>query len=163
MPAQPSSISKQLDRIEDAIIGNGHEGLLARTARIEEKLTSIVKAQDDAAEEREEIKITALATASAVAVKAEETAEALSKKVEEEIKNSSNLINDLTMSLMKLGNLLEAHLKTDHLSEMIKKKSFWIVVIVILMAMNVIALYVPNIWDFIVKMLGIPKLTIPLQ
>jgi hypothetical protein len=41
-------IEKQLERIEKAIIGNGHEGLIARTARIEENVDSVMESNDEA-------------------------------------------------------------------------------------------------------------------
>jgi hypothetical protein len=59
----PSAMSKQLDRIESAIIGNGHEGLLARTARIEERTTSIDEKVDSVELLAKEAKIAADTTA----------------------------------------------------------------------------------------------------
>jgi hypothetical protein len=130
----------QLDRIESAIIGNGHEGLLARTARIEEqqKVSAIAIEQakiaaDKAAEKAEETAIKALDSA-----------------------------NTLSINVTRMNEALITHMGTDHLSVLIKKKSFWTLIIVGYIALHIVSTYVPSLWDWWMLFLGIPKLVIPL-
>lgn len=129
-----SATQKQLDRIENAIIGNGTEGLLARTARIEERLVS-------AASEAEDAKTTALETA----------------------KTASSAIERAEVQIMELTSAVKSHVGTDHLSVMMKKKEFWAIIFILYVALHLIATYVPNVWDWIMVLLGIPKLLIPLN
>ena len=132
--------TKQLDRIENAIIGNGHEGLLARTARIEEKLIA-------AAIAAEEAKKAALET---------------SEKSEKEIGKMASATRDLAESVIKLETAVEAHVKMDHLTEMIRKKEFWAVIVVGFIFLHIVSTYVPSVWDWIMTMVGLPSLSLPI-
>jgi len=136
----PPIASKQLDRIEAAIIGNGQEGLLARTARIEEKLK------------------TAADLAEGAKVAAEEAAE----KADTAVTRAANAVNLLTQTVTKLEGMLSSHIGTDHLSVLMRKKSFWTLIIIGYVSLHLIATYVPNLWDTIVIFLGIPKLVLPI-
>jgi hypothetical protein len=143
MPTKAStslSSNEQLDRIEKAILGNGREGLIARTARIEEKL-------EVAREAREEI------------IKTTETTTSANRKA---IKDVSDKVTEVSINVIKLEEAVKAHINTDHLSVMMKKKSFWMALFLMLIAVNLMALYVPNLWDFIMRILGIPKLIVPM-
>lgn len=140
MPAKSSALT-QLDRIENAIVGNGQEGLLARTARIEERLNTV----DELAEETK---------------KANEDAV---EKVEDDIKNAMHLINQLTINVTKLEGALATHVGTDHLSVLMKKKQFWALIIIGFISLHLIATYVPNVWDWIMILIGVPKLIVPLN
>lgn len=130
----PSSTekSKQLDRIENAILGNGKEGLLARTARIEENLDATT----------------------CLAKEVKESAEKSAEKTDE-------AIGELKMSILKLENTIRTHIGTDHLSELMKKKEFWSIIILGFITLHIIATYLPNLWNLIVMIVGLPKLVIP--
>ena len=137
----PTQTSKQLDRIENAIIGNGHEGLLARTARIEEKLVA-------AAEDRQEIK--------------EKTNEALDR-TSETLSETTKTLNEITNNFVKLEAIVKTHIGTDHLSVLMRKKQFWALIIFGFVVLHLLSTYVPNIWDWLVVIVGLPHLVIPLN
>jgi Cu/Ag efflux pump CusA len=138
--AASTTANKQLDRIEAAIIGNGHEGLLARTARIEEALKAV----------------------NSSAVEANEAAEKAAEKAENAATRAADAVNKLALSVTELQSVTKTHLGTDHLSVMMKKKEFWAVIVIGYIALHVIATYVPNVWDWIAVLLGIPKLVLPI-
>ena len=132
--------SAQLDRIESAILGNGHEGLIARTARIEENLETVGEA----------------------AKGAKEAAERANEKAEISAEDSKAVMHKLELGMTKLESTVINHIGTDHLSVLMKKKQFWAIVIFGFISLHLIATYVPNVWDWIVVLLGIPKLVIPI-
>lgn len=146
MPA-PSATTKQLDRIESAILGNGHEGLLARTARIEEQTKAIDEKVDLAADAAREAKI----AANDAAVSANEA-----------VIKAAKSISDLAVVVGKLDVSVQAHHNTDHLSTLIRKKEFWAALVVIYIILHVVATYVPNVWDGIMTLVGLPKLILPI-
>jgi len=138
---------EQLDRIEDtvdkagkAIFGNGSEGLIARTARIEERLIS-------AAEN---------------SVEAKEISKDLSEKTDKNLSKLTDNLTSLTQNVIRLTDSVNIHHGTEHLSELMKKKSFWLLIFIGLIAMHMIATYVPNVWDGAMMLLGLPKLVLPL-
>jgi chromosome segregation ATPase len=141
-----TSNKEQLDRIEKAIIGNGNEGLLARTARIEERLENAAKSRTEIKEEQKK-----LVTNNQEAI--ENTNSAI-RKIE-------TSVNEICMNYNNLQTTLEMHLATEHIAKLIKRKSFWIGIVATLIVVNLIALYLPNIWDIIIRMLGLPGLIIP--
>ena len=137
----PSENQKQLDRIENAIIGNGHEGLLARTARIEENIESISK---DVGE-------------------AKEIARNSSKKSEEMCAKTMDAVDSLALNLTELKKDVGYHHATEHLATLVKKKEFWMIVIATFVTLHLISTYVPNAWDWVVRLVGLPSLLIPLN
>jgi hypothetical protein len=143
----PSAMSKQLDRIESAIIGNGHEGLLARTARIEERTTSIDEKVDSVELLAKEAKIAAETTA---------------KEANEAVSKAAKSVSDLATVVAQLDNAVVQHHNTEHLSKLVKKKEFWAILFVAYIGLHVLATYVPNIWDWLAVLLGVPKLVLPL-
>lgn len=134
MSPPKSPYSDQLDRIENAIIGNGREGLLGRTARIEERLNTV----DDLVEEAK-------------------------KTAETEISELKKLMHQLEINVIELGGALKTHIGTDHLSVLMRKKQFWAVIVVLFITLHIIATYIPNLWDAIMMLVGLPKLVIPLN
>ena len=130
----------QLDRIEGAILGNGREGLLTRTARIEEQLKTVV----DVAKEN-----------NAAALEAD-------TRAMEHIERISTEISSLVVTVATLSVSVTAHHKTEHLSDLMKKKSFWAGIIGAFVVLHLLSTYVPNAWDWAMIMLGIPKLVIPI-
>lgn len=143
----PSATAKQLDRIESAILGNGHEGLIARTARIEEQTKSIDEKVDAAAQAAKEAKL----AASDAAVAANEA-----------VTKAAESITDLASVVKQLDFSVQAHHNTDHLSTLIRKKEFWAALVVIYIILHVVATYVPNVWDGIMTLVGLPKLILPI-
>lgn len=143
--------SNQLDRIEAAIIGDGKEGLLGRTARIEEKLIAVAKSADIAQSKADEVaRITAA------------VAEAVTEKTDRTISKTEDLLNALTISVVKLTASVEEHHKTEHFSDLLKKRSFYLTIFFGFIIMHFIATYVPNLWDGAMYLIGVPKLVIPL-
>jgi len=130
----------QLDRIEDAISGNGREGLLDRTARIEERIVSIACLAEDA----KNSSIEAAVKSEAAVTKVAET------------------VQTLAISATKLSEALATHLGTDHLSTLIRKKSFWMLIVVGYIALHLVSTEVPSLWDALMVFLNLPKLAIPL-
>lgn len=141
----------QLDRIESALIGNGREGLIARTARMEEQLKVAVSAASDAKSEAEKARATA-----------EVLSDLLAEKHNELSSDISSIHNDVKLSLVQLTASVTAHHNSTHLAEVMKKKSFWVTIIGAYVFLHLIATYVQNAWDWLMLMLGIPKLIIPL-
>lgn len=131
----------QLDRIEAAIIGNGREGLLGRTARIEEKLV----------------------VQTSIATEAKITAELACASADRAARDAEKNISVLAISINKLTEVVDAHHKKEHFSELIKKKSFLVSVALVVIVLQLITMYLPNLWDAIVITLGAPHLTIPLM
>jgi hypothetical protein len=131
---------KKLERIEAAILGNGHEGLMVRTARIEEKVTSIADKADEASKN---------------AILAADKAQVAGDKAEE-------LVSRLAIEVTEIGDALKSHLGTDHLSSLMRQKGFWVLIVLGFISLHLIATYVPNMWDFAMGLLGIPKLIIPI-
>lgn len=136
-----ATINKQLDRIEAAVLGNGHEGLLARTARIEEKLI----------------------TSAQLAADAKEAAEIAAREARETVVRALDSSNALSLNVVSMNELLKAHLGTDHLSQLMKKKSFWVLIVIIFITLHLVSTYVPNLWDALMLYMGIPKLVIPIS
>jgi hypothetical protein len=139
-PSKPDlRIDPQLDRIEKALIGNGQRGLLDRVARNEENISEIKQdvggVKTDALQEK-------LRSDSAIAKLADS-------------------VNLLTINIDRLGTTVTSHLGTDHLSVLMKKKSFWVLIAVGMIALHMIATYVPNVWDGAMLLLGLPKLQLP--
>ncbi len=147
----------QLDRIENAILGNGHEGLLTRTARIEENLE----------------------TASKTALEAQESAKLMAQASEQGFSRVYETIDRLTTNVDSLSKSVEAHHKSEHLTDIIKAnptltviteamkkpnfiRNVLIVIFISFITLHLIATYVPNVWDWIMAWLGLPKLVIPL-
>ncbi len=130
MPPKTTT-QEQLDRIENAILGNGREGLLARTARIEEKLEATIKLAEETKDESGATII----------------------RIEESIEKVTGLVNELTSSV-------KSHHETIHLSNLLKKKEFWVIVFVGYIALHMISTYVPSLWNLIAASLGLTKLTI---
>ena len=142
MPAKkPKEESTQLDRIEDAILGNGREGLLDRTARIEEKVITI----DESATE------------------AKTLATEYAKKSGEAVEKVANSVGELSTTVSRLTDTMVQHIGTDHSSVLIRKKAFWMLIVVGFISLHLVSTYVPNVWDALMVFLGLPKLVIPLS
>ena len=135
-----ASTNKQLDRIEAAILGNGHEGLIARTARIEENLETVAAAANGA----------------------KEAAERANEKAEISAEDSKAVMRKVELSITKLEATVASHISTDHLSVLMKKKEFWAAIIIGFIALHIVSTYIPNLWDWIAVLLGLPKLIVPL-
>jgi hypothetical protein len=130
----------QLDRLESAIIGNGREGLIAQVARIDERSENIEKMSN----------------------RAIGAAEDVAKASEEGFIKTYQVINELTINVNKIASSVEAHHKTEHFSELLKKRSFYIIVVVGFVVLHLVATYTPNVWDFLMALLGLPHLIIPI-
>ena len=135
-----ASTNKQLDRIEAAILGNGHEGLIARTARIEENLETVAAAANGA----------------------KDAAERANEKAEISAEDSKVVLHKVELSVARLEATVVNHISTDHLSTLMKKKEFWAAIIIGFIALHIISTYIPNLWDWIAVLLGLPKLIVPL-
>jgi restriction endonuclease Mrr len=92
----------QIDRIEKHLVGNGREGLLAQTARIEQKVISVEASALDA-------KIVAL-----------ETKEMAEARLDELLTKLTILVNDTVV----LTKSVDEHHKSEHFADMIKKPKF---------------------------------------
>ena len=138
---QLEETKKQLDRIENAIIGNDHEGLLARTARIETRLDRL--SQDTC--------------------EAKDAAKSASNKSDELCSKAIDAVHELTVNLTKLKDQLETHVGTDHLSVLMKKKEFWTLIILGFISLHLLVTYLPNVWDWVMVVVGLPRLIIPLN
>ena len=143
-----SPYKDQLDRIEKALIGNGREGLIAQTARIEESQ----KATTELARE-------ARNAASIAAVKASDAAE----KADDAVEKAANVVTQLSYIVTTVNADLMRHVGTDHISVLIKKKGFWTLIVLGFITLHLLATYVPNLWDGLMILLGIPKLVLPLN
>jgi hypothetical protein len=141
----------QLSRIEDGLFGNGHEGLLSRTARMEENIKHI---GDDV--------IVNSALADAANKKAIATAEAALQKFDEH----AILLSKMDGHITNLTTSVDTHHKSLHLLDVLKKpKFYWSVVTIYLVSfiiLHLIATYVPDVWDWLMKLFGLPGLIIPL-
>jgi len=133
-----STTNQQLERIENAIIGNGREGLLDRTARIEENLKTTQEQVEDA---------------KLAAIRAEEKTDTAIAKVLENV-------STLAVNMVTMTNTLTTHLGTDHLSVLMKKKHFWVLLVSGFILLHIISEYVPGLWDAGMMFLGLPKLII---
>jgi Flp pilus assembly protein TadB len=129
----------QLDRIEKAIIGNGQEGLLRSSARMEEKIASTSILIEEAKKNSKEAR----------------------DKAEEAVNTTSQLIGEIKIELVKINGSIEAHHKMLHLAEIVKKKQFWIYIFLGFVVLHLISTYVPNVWDWIMLLVGLPHLVIP--
>src|SRR4030042_4582364 len=143
-----SPYKDQVDRIEKALIGNGREGLIAQTARIEE----CQKATAELAKE-------ARNAAGIAAVKASEAAE----KADDAVTKAANTVNTLALTVNTISNALTAHTGTDHISVLMRKKGFWTLIVLGFITLHLLATYVPNLWDGLMVLLGIPKLILPIN
>ena len=131
----------QLDRIEAAILGNGHEGLIARTARIEEKLETT--AED--------------------VIEAKDAAANAANKAKEAFEKTTEITTKLMTSIIQLEESVKTHHASEHLSTLVKKKQFWTVIIVGYIVLHILATYVPNVWDWLVVLVGVPRLSLPIK
>jgi hypothetical protein len=129
----PPIYKEQLDKIEKALIGNGREGLIPRMARIEEKIE----------------------TSTNLSKEAKESSEKASEKAD-------HAIDELKIAVIKLEGIVTSHIKTEHLSALMKKKEFWAFIVVGYIALHFISTYIPNLWNIIATLVGLPKLEIPL-
>jgi NAD/NADP transhydrogenase alpha subunit len=147
----------QLDRIEGAIFGNGREGLIAVTARIEE---NIEEARGMAEASKTE----------AQGVRAEQAAG---------FQNVYLSIGALTRTVETLGLSVDAHHKTEHLSDVMKSTPALVVIldwmknpkfirdliiggVTSFIVLHVVSTYLPNVWDWAMLLLGLPKFVIPI-
>ncbi len=130
----------QLDRIEGALIGNGREGLLARTARIEERLEATAESTNAA----------------------KDAADLAARKADEASMRALNSANALAVNVEKMNDLLVKHVEMAHLASMMKKKSFWVSIFMGFVILHLVSTYMPNLWDAVMIFLGIPKLIIPI-
>jgi len=138
-PRAPTPYGKQLDRIE-AALGNGDDSLIIRTARIEEKIIMAAAIAEDA---------------KVAAIKAAEKADQASTR-------AADAVYQLAITVKGLEGMLGTHLGTDHLSVLMKKKSFWMLIILGFISLHLIATYVPNMWDGLMLLVGLPKLQLPI-
>jgi hypothetical protein len=146
----------QLDKIESALFGNGREGLIAVTARIEEKLED----------------------ARGLADSANNAAERVGAEQAAGFYKTYQAISDLAKTVDTLALSVEAHHKTEHLSditkanpsvsvfiEWVKNPKFFRDLIIVgtlsFVVLHLISTYVPNLWDWVMILLGLPKLIIP--
>ncbi|OGO12747.1 MAG: hypothetical protein A2Y53_04950 [Chloroflexi bacterium RBG_16_47_49] len=129
---------EQLNRIE-AALGFGDDSLAIRTARIEENLK----------------------TAAGLASDAKNAADRAAEKADLAVTRAADTVHLLALTVTRLEGTLGSHIGTDHLSVLMKKKSFWMLIVLGFISLHLISTYVPSIWDGIVLMLGIPKLLLP--
>lgn len=114
-------VTEKLRHIEDAIYGNGHEGINVRLARIEENVeASTVLVRDNAAQ------VTRLIEAAA-----------------------------------KLDASVETHHAKDHLSDLMKKKGFWAIVVIAFIVLHFVSTYFPDMLNFLLTLVGLPHLPAP--
>ena len=130
----------QLGRIEDALYGNGKEGLLVRVARIE-------TAQTDAKD---------------AAMKAQISAERSVDSVELLSSKALQAVNNLVVKQTEMNALVKMHIETEHLSGLIKKKEFWVLIVIGFVVLHTIVTYLPGGWDWLIALLGLPQLHIPI-
>jgi hypothetical protein len=147
----------QLDKIEGALYGNGREGIIAVVARIEEKLEDTRGLAESAIQAAEKV--------------GTEQADGFLK--------TYKAINELTKTVEHLAVSVEAHHKTEHLSDIVKAnptvsvfvdwlkspkffRNFIIAGTLSFIALHIIATYFPIIWDWVFIFIGLPKLAIPL-
>lgn len=140
----------QLSRIEDGLFGNGHEGLLARTARMEENLKHIGDDVIDNAKISKENSNNAIQVA---------------QKALEKLDEHAVLLSSLDRHITAVKTSVDIHHKTMHLADILKKPKFYITVVsvyfVSFIILHLIATYVPNVWDWLMKLIGLPNLLIP--
>lgn len=129
----------QLDRLEAAILGNGHEGLLVRVARMEATQIAAKEAAEAAKEASERSFDSAESTAS----------------------KALQAVNNLVIKTTEMNSLVRSHIETEHFSEMMKKKEFWVIVVIGFIILHTIASYLPGGWDWLISLLGLPQLHIP--
>ena len=175
----------QLDRIEGAIFGNGREGLIAVTARIEENIAE-AKSLAEVATETNRLTAAALAettekTAQALSVTAKETADALAKlhaHYNERFDRLDECNDTFKAVLAELSTSITAHEKTEHLADIIKVNPGLVVVTdamkkprfflnvatfgaLLFIFLHLVSTYIPNVWDWAMLLLGLPKFVIP--
>jgi hypothetical protein len=166
----------QLERIEGAIFGNGREGLIAVNARIEENIKAVKEEAENAKNEA----VNAAQAAARAAEASKTETEKVRKEQTEGFMHTDQKITILTEKVEKLADSVDAHHKTEHLSDIIKdnpslkvitewmkKPNFLISVAVFLMVvyviLHIIATYVPNVWNGIMLLIKLPSLSIPLN
>lgn len=144
----------QLDRVEAAILGNGHEGLLVRQARMEETITAI----------KDDIKDVA-----AKAVDANEAALSAGQEAIKKFQEASVALNDLGKDVKGFGTKVDdlakevkAHTDSIHLAKLLKDRKFWAAIVGGYIVLHLIATYIPNFWDWIMLLVGLPKWMVPL-
>jgi len=135
MPAKNVTHS-QLDRIEGALIGNGREGLLARTARIEEQIKAARELAGDA---------------KTAAVEAAEEARTTSKE-------AIDAIHKVAIDVTAIGVAVTAHHKQKHLADLLKEPKFYAILIVAYITLHSISTYAPSAWAWLMKLVGLPTL-----
>jgi len=151
MPTKTPTKNSQLDRIELAVIGKNGEGLLVRTARIEEKLNAVSTNAEVARMKAEEaVKVSTT------------TSEVVIDRTDRTIAKTGEMLQRLTISVVELTASVNTHHKTEHFSDLLKKKTFYITIFLGFIIMYTIATYVPNIWDGTMILLGIPKFILPI-
>jgi hypothetical protein len=125
----------QLDRIEGALIGNGREGLIARTARIEEKLITAANLAQDA---------------KTAAISAAEKTEVAFDRAAQEIGSLAKVVD-------RLGLSVEAHHNTEHLAALLKKPKFYLALVVLFVIMHEVSTAlqfgIPALWQLILKLI----------
>jgi hypothetical protein len=131
----------QLDRIERAIIGDGREGLLAQTARIEERVKAVASTAENAK------------------LEAEKATEAAQKG----FLRTYEAINALTLNVNKLTTSVDTHHKSVHFYDLLKRPKFWTFLIVGFIILHFVSTYVPVVWDGVMIMVGLPHLAIPVK
>ena len=104
MPTKPSST--QLDRLEQAILGNGHEGLLVRTARIEESLIGL----------KDDIKV--IYDSSVITSEEVETSR---KESMERFEQSATSLRELVGTVKTLAIKVDIHHSTQHLADTLQE------------------------------------------
>lgn len=147
----------QLTRIEDGLFGNGHEGLLSRTARIEENLEAVSEA----------------------IAETEKSAQETSQVSEASFKNLYDLMTGISAIVDRLATSVEEHHKTEHLSDIVKANPVLKVItesmkdphfarnvvifgVVSFVVLHLVSTYIPNVWDWIMTILGLPHFIVPL-
>ena len=144
----PKTSTAQLDRLEQAILGNGHEGLLVRTARIEESLIAL----------RDDVKVL-----NDSAVINMEEAEASRKESMERFEQSASSLRELVGTVKTLAVKVDIHHSTQHLAELLKKPKFYAFIFFGFIVLHIVSTYVPGVLDFGLALVGLPKLPVPVQ
>lgn len=125
---------EKLTKIEATINGNGHDGLKSRMARIEENL-------DVSAEVTKENAI---------------NFNNFTIKISEDIQN-------LLIAVTKMEESITSHKNSLHFKDLMKKKSFYAIIVLGVFILIIVAMYAPGIFNGALVALGLPKLTLPVR
>jgi hypothetical protein len=115
-PTLESVIIDKIDRIENAVIGNG-QGLISRTARIEENLKSVAANAEEAKSVAEEAK------------------DAAEERFDIMLEKLGKLVNDTVV----LTESVDKHHKSEHFADMVKKPKFLLTVLAFFVVAHEIA------------------------